>query len=104
MTNEEAIKVIKATSGGYDDLCQALEMAIKALEESKTEWIPVTERLPKDESKVLVCNKDGKIELTSGSRSTECDGSFIWYTSGWRFGAVVAWMPLPKPYEEGAEE
>ena len=34
MTNEEAIKAIKANypSGGYEDLCVALEMAIKALE------------------------------------------------------------------------
>ena len=35
MTNEEAIKAIKANypSGGYEDLRQALDMAIKALEQ-----------------------------------------------------------------------
>jgi hypothetical protein len=66
-------------------------------------WIPVSERLPEDETDVLVCNKDGEIELTSGSRSTEVD-DFIWYTSGWRFGNVVAWMPLPAPYEPQESE
>lgn len=35
MTNEEAIKAIKANypSGGYEDLRQALDMAINALEQ-----------------------------------------------------------------------
>lgn len=69
----------------------------------KMGWIPVSERLPDDETDVLVCNKDGKIELTSGSRSTEVD-DFIWYTSGWRFGDVVAWMPLPSPFEPQESE
>ena len=37
MTNEEAIKAIKANypSGGYEDLRKALDMAIKALQEQK---------------------------------------------------------------------
>lgn len=61
-------------------------------------WIPVDERLPDDEIDVLVCNKQGDIELCCGSKSTEV-GTFIWYTSGWRFGEVVAWMPLPEPYK-----
>ena len=38
MTNEEAIKAIKANypSGGYERLREALDMAIKSLEERKT--------------------------------------------------------------------
>ena len=42
MTNEEAIKVIKANypSGGYENLKEALDMAIQALQEQKVgKWI-----------------------------------------------------------------
>lgn len=63
-------------------------------------WIPVSERLPEEEKDVLVCNANGDIEISSGSYSTELkNNDFIWYTSGWRFGKVIAWMPLPEPYK-----
>lgn len=63
-------------------------------------WIPVTERLPEEETDVLVCNANGEIQISSGSYSTEMKDYFIWYTTGWRFGKVIAWMPLPKPYKK----
>lgn len=66
----------------------------------KTNWIPVSERLPDDEQMVLVCSNTGNIEVSCGSRSTEIKDKFIWYTSGWKFGEVAAWMPLPEPYQE----
>lgn len=64
----------------------------------QTEWIPVSERLPEEETDVLVCNANGDIDIASGSYSTEIN-EFIWYISGWRFGEVIAWMPLPEPYK-----
>ena len=65
----------------------------------QTEWIPVSERLPEEETDVLICNRNGDIALSRGSYSTEVENDFIWYTSGWRFGKVIAWMPLPEPYK-----
>ena len=62
-------------------------------------WIPVGERLPEKETKVLVCSDTGNMEVCGGSMSTEMPGEWIWYISGWRFGDVVAWMPLPPKYE-----
>lgn len=67
-------------------------------------WIPVSERLPEEETDVLICNRNGDIALSRGSYSTEVENDFIWYTSGWRFGKVIAWMPLPKPYKAESEE
>ena len=67
-------------------------------------WIPVSERLPEEETDVLICNENGDIELSSGSYSTELENVFIWYTSGWRFGKVTAWQPLPQPYEPQESE
>ena len=79
--------------------------AIRALPSSKQEapWIPCSERLPEEETDVLVCNADRKINISRGSYSTEIQNDWIWYTAGWRFGKVVAWMPFPEPYKEGKE-
>ena len=69
----------------------------------KTRWIPVSERLPEEETDVLICNENGDIEITSGSYSTELENYFMWYTSGWRFGEVIAWQPLPERYKAESE-
>ena len=67
------------------------------------EWIPCSERLPKPDKYVLVCSDEGNIEVAEGYISTEIE-EFVWLTSGWRFGNVIAWMPLPDPYKEGDPE
>ena len=63
-------------------------------------WIPVAERLPEDDTEVIVsCTDD------SG------DSEFSYTTTGWHFKGlwvvgnersyfVRAWMPLPEPYRE----
>ena len=66
----------------------------------QSEWIPVSERFPKNISTVIVQVKE--IEKPT----------FGWYGSinGWRLSdkdykgltrfSVIAWMPLPEPYKE----
>ena len=58
-------------------------------------WILVSEKLPEEETDVLVRNENGDKEIARGSYSTEMQDEFIWCTSGWKFGKVIAWMPLP---------
>ena len=127
MTNEEAVEKLKILkedywdddgygneSQLYDDTALALDMAIKALEDSR--WIPVTERLP--DIGVPVLTFDGYVFLV------EKRIEWIWgdnekiYSEWWvqgydadnenpiglRDGAVTAWMPLPKPYEGSETE
>ena len=65
----------------------------------KQRWTPVSEGLPEQETNVLICNRQGEIEIAQGSRFD--NGTWEWYTSGWRYGEVIAWMPLPEPYKEG---
>ena len=57
-------------------------------------WIPVSERLPKDNNCVLV-TRDGDIEFGKYE-----DGEwFFWLDAYWMdTDFVVAWMPLPEPY------
>jgi len=73
-------------------------------------WIPCSERLPEEDDykpfsyyedgAILFCTKNGKV-------------GFGWYyesTKEWANeddhtpGEVIAWMPLPEPYKEGAQE
>lgn len=94
--------------------CEALQMAIEALEENKSlakslndaaelihklqknEWIPCSERMPKHDTKVLVQTEHGLI--TDGRLSSELN---IWFTmDDYTCYKVVAWMPLPSPYKE----
>ena len=68
--------------------------------EAVQEWIPVSEKLPKDSNMVLV-TRYGYIELGK-------------YENGeWFFGldslwlktyGIIAWMPLPEPWKDGEEE
>lgn len=59
------------------------------------EWIPVTERLPKNPAQVLVTYSWG--EVTVGEYWNNGEG---WGIDG---EEVLAWMPLPEPYKKGEE-
>ena len=78
--------------------CERTSRTDHALKLPDDGWIPVEKWLPEEEQDVLICNEIGDIRLTCGSYSTETNG-WMWYSYGWRFGPVIAWRPLPKPYE-----
>ena len=64
-------------------------------------WIPVTERLPKDDTVVLVCGRSGGVYTAIHNNSK------TWIRGWWKMNSKnhhcnpTAWMPLPAPYEEG---
>ncbi len=98
MTREEAIKEIeKVFEPAFANYI------IKALEqEPKTEWIPVSERLPEDEQEILFSTKTGRVH--SGKYHND-DSANQWYSHkdkcrAWN-NVVTAWTPLPEPYKEG---
>ena len=107
ISREEAIKAIPETRMAAFENCRYCELldreqVVEILKEipSAQRWIPVSERMPEEDVEVLACNEDGDMEVVSCSYSTEIDGAVIWFTSGWRFGKVLAWMPLPEAYKE----
>ena len=57
-----------------------------------SEWIPVSERLPEKDDLYLICFDDGEYELVYF-----CKGAFS-------YSGVIAWMPLPEPYEADKED
>ncbi len=102
MTNKEALEILDTilTIGEQVD---ALEMAIKALEQ--TRWIPVSERFPEDKTYVLTTIKVPK--RIAHVRSGWYDSGFFHNDNGDSWKAtdmeVIGWMPLPQPYKEGEE-
>lgn len=102
MTREKAINILKSKMDGSVDTsyewCETLRMAIKAL--SEPHWIPISEGLPNEQESVNVTVVDD-----------HGDNEWRYTTTAWRsfdmwisdnelvMGTVVAWAPLPKPYE-----
>lgn len=82
---------LRGLSKAIADMVQ--DMTIYAPSPYEMRWIPCTERLPREEDKVLCCTqtKAGAKNIVLG-----------YYAGGkWRCGMnsnVVAWMPLPEAY------
>lgn len=78
--------------------------------EQEPKWIPVTEKLPKEESNTYwVCTHNG---CQCECRWTNVSPFWSYETTDWHWNTadipqytkVVAWMPLPKPYGLESEE
>ena len=72
-------------------------------EEYPKEWVVYLDCvLPEDGEEILITTKSGYVEKDTAY----CDDGYGYFLdSGYDWVEdVKAWMPLPKPYEEGAEE
>lgn len=121
MTIEEHIGVIEDLKNTMSvcmaepektEICTSLSVAIDTMRqmEQKQRWIPASERLPDTDDKVLCWYEyfhwsQEKVLPEYGL------GRYLRETSAW-FGEVangkdvrvIAWMPLPKPYEPQESE
>ena len=87
-----------------EEIDEAMMMGAEALE--RTQWIPVSERLPKvaDCYNVTRQNEDDLIV-----DSCYFDGINTWHNGNWindernYLTDIVAWMPLPEPYNVESE-
>ena len=99
MNNERAIEVIKNFVGcnlGFlsDEVYVAIEFALEKLEQPQGgDWIPVSERLPKNGNRVIVTNKDGQVFINP-----------FWDHFRFFDDEIIAWQPLPEPYKKGDTE
>ena len=67
-------------------------------------WISVSERLPEDHERVLICNDDGKMMTAERAENDWWHYYCAYDCDRWDFseqGYIVAWMPLPAPPKEG---
>lgn len=106
MTKQEAIDLLDNLIGMIEDnhgsdYDSAIRMAIDALE---PQWIPVSERLPKDKQEILFSTKTGRVH---SGRYHDDNSVNQWYSHKDRARAwnnvVIAWMPLPESYKEEEE-
>jgi hypothetical protein len=113
VTNEQAIKILVGNRNFYErivrpydhEMVEALNMAIKALEERPTDrWIPVSERLPEIATRCIVQLSNGYVtigEYYSIEKWTIIETALQYV---YPKETVTAWMPLPQPYKEGEEK
>ena len=63
-------------------------------------WIPVTERLPKEDGSYLVSGKWGSGKESVGDCEFSVEDGY--FQTAWNFD-VLAWMPLPEPFKGATE-
>lgn len=80
----------------------ALDMAIEALNcsEIPNSWIPCSERLPEESRKYLVTVLDGVGKRTTSALYHRRSKSWT-LTGRMAYWKVIAWIPLPEPYQGG---
>jgi len=79
---------------------------------SQGEWIPASEKLPNDMQRVLIWFEyyrygDFNCMYQTYGFGYVCDGKwspFINGETGWQDYNIIAWQPLPEPYEKGGAE
>lgn len=63
------------------------------------QWIPFSERLPKDHQDILVCGKYGGMWVDTFDCNDYKNLMMMLIDYGSVDDNVLAWMPLPEPYE-----
>ena len=114
MKKADLIKLLHTAQHNYESLMWFYNNAVKVnmSQLNNNGWIPCSERLP---SKEEYSKNDGRFIVTDGNRCYQ--SVFDIYSQKFRtsifttFGSykyeedkcVIAWMPLPEPYQKGSE-
>lgn len=99
----------KAVIKDKNKLSEAMEKLAKLEDmEESGEWIPCSERLPKDRQIVLAdieCSIEGRMCIFAYLKIVDYMGRWINADTGFPVLAnVVKWTPLPEPYREVTDE
>lgn len=113
LNEDDVLKEIDRWIGYLDeDMITRIKIGIKKLPSAQPEqrWIPVSEGLPKEYGEYICTMENGQVQecgfvpenqrgLVDGWSTCEADGH-----KSLGYADVLAWMPLPEPWEEGADE
>lgn len=102
LTRKEAIAILKSKIDGSVDTsyewAETIRMAIEAL--SEPYWIPISEGLPHEQELVNVTVVDDHGDNEWRYTATAWRSYDMWISDNEVvMGTVIAWTPLPKPYE-----
>ena len=122
MKREEAIYCLKEKRERYSEVCEecplygrtgvdhcceeALQMAITALQNQPV-WIPVSERLPEKNKKVIIFTKTENLYIGTYCHNIDKSQNGVFLISDnffMQIDRIAAWMPLPEPYRESEVE
>ena len=82
--------------------CKVITEAVKEIEENHNDWIPCSEKLPEVRQDVLVTVKYTGFMGMHGywikTGHMEAENDWCGDCAG---GEVIAWQPLPKPFQKG---
>lgn len=96
MTKERILEILE----GAKDKTGSVPMSLvrRAFENISNEphWIPCSERLPEENIWIICQNNAGAMMIG------KCDIEFGWMFPAY-FDGIVAWMPLPEPYQPEEE-
>lgn len=95
-------------SRGMTAVMQSIKTIVNSLQtvDAEPHWIPCSERLPKMKEIVLITNDKGHVrcgQYRGVGFFSKNDGRPHWNWKGNTLETVVAWMPLPEPYEVNHE-
>ena len=118
ITNE-AIEIVKQEAEQYEEcykdygdceaynkdkhhcpkFCKVIKEAVKEIEENHNDWIPCSERLPKYGEVVMCYCTNSGITISCITHKGVKPSKSV------RFGqhSVIAWQPLPQPYQPKGE-
>ena len=105
MTIDRAIEILdpehRENYDGMDEVNEACRMGMEVLERQR--WIPCSERLPKNNQRVLfwVSSTDA---VYAGFYSYTGKHGAVWFRAGKVYYASKYWMPAPKAPEKGGNE
>jgi len=92
------------SDGREDGYIEGYEEAKRECERPTGEWIPVNERLPEVYKKVLVSDVFGVYIGEFIDAEENWGGKHFINEHGMQSKSVVAWQPLPEPYQKGGAE
>ena len=107
INREDAIKAVRESKPWHFNEIVPVLSAIKGIPsaENKGEWIPCSERLPEDGGEYLVTYHPCYWDRVEDGIKVGLDtfrGKTTWAKK--KYQKVVAWMPLPDPWEGEDDE
>lgn len=107
MKKADLIKLLHTAQHNYESLMWFYNNAVKAnmSQLNNNGWIPCSERLPEEYTDILGCDYEGNIYVMQLYKDSIFGNIWRQWNGGLlRLDVIIAWQPLPQPYQPKAGE